>query len=149
MCIPTTQGEDPLLSSAVWSHCFMSRGSGIILGTGPGCPESCEYPIPGGAQGQAGLSPRQPELVSSNPIHGRGSWNQIILKVSSNLSYSVIPTQPLWVSAISSQNQTSEVFLTRSQAKLKLRRFIHLHSFEILLANDTFPPRQCYEYSKS
>lgn len=78
MCIPTTQGEDPLLSSAVWSHCFMSRGSGIILGTGPGCPESCEYPIPGGAQGQAVRGLGQPDLVG--------------FEVHSNLSYSMIPS---------------------------------------------------------
>lgn len=78
MCITATQGEDPLLSSAVWSHCFMSRGSGIILGTGPGCPESCEYPIPGGAQGQAVRGLGQPDLVG--------------FEVHSNLSYSMIPS---------------------------------------------------------
>ena len=35
------------------------------------CPESCGCPIPGGAQGQAGWGPRQPELMGSIPAHGR------------------------------------------------------------------------------
>jgi len=33
---------------------------------------SCGCPIPGGAQGQLGWGPGQPEPVGGNPAHGRG-----------------------------------------------------------------------------
>jgi len=36
------------------------------------CPEKLWCPIPGGAQGQVGWGPGQPELVSGSPAHGRG-----------------------------------------------------------------------------
>ena len=39
---------------------------------GPGCPEKLWCPIPGGAQGQVGWGPRQPELVGGSPAHGWG-----------------------------------------------------------------------------
>jgi len=31
---------------------------------------SCEYPIPGGVQGQVGWGPGEPELVDGSPAHG-------------------------------------------------------------------------------
>jgi len=37
------------------------------------CPEKLWYPIPGGAQGQVGWGPEQPELVGGSPAHSRGS----------------------------------------------------------------------------
>jgi len=36
------------------------------------CPEKLWCPIPGGAQGQGGWGPGQPELVGGSPAHGRG-----------------------------------------------------------------------------
>jgi len=36
------------------------------------CPEKLWCPIPGGAQGQVGWGPGQPELVGGSPAHGRG-----------------------------------------------------------------------------
>ena len=36
------------------------------------CPEKLWCTIPGGAQGQVGLGPEQPELVGGSPAHGRG-----------------------------------------------------------------------------
>jgi len=57
--------------------------------SGTGCPESCGCPIPGGAQGWAGWSHGQPELVrGSQPM--AGGWNWIIFEVPSNLSYAMV-----------------------------------------------------------
>jgi len=36
------------------------------------CPGKLWCPIPGGAQGQVGWGPGQPELVGGSPTHGRG-----------------------------------------------------------------------------
>ena len=36
------------------------------------CPEKLWCPIPGGAQGQVGWGPGQPELVGGSPVHGTG-----------------------------------------------------------------------------
>ena len=43
------------------------------------CPEKLWCLIPGGAQGQAGWGPGQPELVRGSPAHGRG-WGGGALK---------------------------------------------------------------------
>ena len=50
----------------------------------------CGCPIPGGAPGQAGWGPGQPELEDGVPAHSRG-WNRVDFRVPSNLSHSVIP----------------------------------------------------------
>ena len=44
------------------------------LVTGTGCPKKLWVPLqtPGGVQGVVGWSPRQPDVVSGNPAHGRG-----------------------------------------------------------------------------
>ena len=36
------------------------------------CPEKLWCPFPGGAQGQVGCGPGQPELEGGSPAHGRG-----------------------------------------------------------------------------
>ena len=46
-------------------------------------------PIPGGAQGQIGWGPVQPDLVgSSQPM--AGDWSSVIFKVPSDPNHSVI-----------------------------------------------------------
>ena len=47
------------------------------------CPEKLWCPIPGGAQGQVGWGPGQPELVGGSPAMA-GGWNLMIFEVSSN-----------------------------------------------------------------
>ena len=55
----------------MWGRNSLLRGR---WGTGTGCPESCGCPIPGGAQGQVGWGPGQPELVGgSQPMAGVGT----------------------------------------------------------------------------
>ena len=58
---------------------------------------SCGCLIPGGVQGHTGLGwgSEQPGLVAGNPW--QGVWNQMIFKVPSNPSHSVI----LWLLRIS------------------------------------------------
>jgi len=50
------------------------------------CPEGCGCPIPGGAQGQVGWGPGQPELVGgSQPMAGVGAgWALRTLPTSAN-----------------------------------------------------------------
>jgi len=48
---------------------FYSQGGEVLA---QAAQRSCGRPIPGSIQGQAEWSPRQPELVSGNPAHGRG-----------------------------------------------------------------------------
>ena len=66
----------PALSSS------FGKWSGAGLGRGCLC-------IPGGAQGQVGWGPGQPELVGGSPTHGRG-WGWVGFKVPSNSNCSVI-----------------------------------------------------------
>jgi len=49
------------------------------------CPEKLWCPIPGGAQGQAGWGPGQPELVGGSPAHGTG-WGGVGFGLPFNLS---------------------------------------------------------------
>jgi len=53
------------------------------------CPEKLWCPIPGGAQGQVGWGPGQPELVGGSPAHGRG-WGGVGFEVPSSPNHSVI-----------------------------------------------------------
>ena len=46
-------------------------------------PEKLWCPIPGGAQGQVGWGPGQPELVGGSPLHSRG-WGWEDWEVPSN-----------------------------------------------------------------
>ena len=50
---------------------------------------SCGWFIPAGLQDQDRWVPGQPNLLGSNPAHGR-SWSKMIFKVSSNLRHSMI-----------------------------------------------------------
>ena len=60
---------------------FQQRGlNGVVQPTAQG---SCVCPIPGGAQGQVGWGPGQPDLVGGSPAHGRG-WHWVGFKVPSN-----------------------------------------------------------------
>jgi len=52
------------------------------------CPEKLWCPIPGGAQGQVGWGPGQPELVGGSPAHGRG-WSLVTCNVPSNQNHSM------------------------------------------------------------
>jgi len=52
-------------------------------------PRSCGWPIPGGAQSQAGCGPGQPELVVVT-LPMAGVWKWMIFKVSSNSSHSTV-----------------------------------------------------------
>ena len=52
-------------------------------------------PIPGGAQGQVGWGPGQPELVGGSPAHGRG-WGWVGFELPSNPNHSVILWKILW-----------------------------------------------------
>lgn len=58
------------------------------------CPEHCECPIPGGAQGQAGWGPGQPELAGAVlPI--AEAWDWMGFKVLSNPKHPVTQLPPL------------------------------------------------------
>lgn len=77
-------------------------------GSGASYPESCECPLPGGAQGQVGWGPGQPELVGGNQPTA-GGWDQVGFKVLSNLSLSMIP----WLELV------LEMMLAREQMTTK------------------------------
>ena len=51
---------------------------------------SCGCPLPGSVQGPVGQGFEQPGLVEGVPARGRGDWNWMIFKVSSNPNHSVI-----------------------------------------------------------
>jgi len=46
-------------------------------------------PLPGGIQGKAGWGCEQPGLEGGVPAY-RGGWNEMVLKVSSNPSHSMV-----------------------------------------------------------
>lgn len=48
---------------------FFTEGSEALA---QAAQRSCGCPIPGDVQGWLGVGPGQPELVSDNPVHGRG-----------------------------------------------------------------------------
>ena len=52
-------------------------------------PREAVVPHPGDAQGQAGWSSGQPELVGGSPAHGRG-WDWVGFELPSNPRHSVI-----------------------------------------------------------
>jgi len=47
-------------------------------------PRELWCPISGGAQGQVGWGPGQPQLAGGSPAHGMG-WDSMIFKIPSNL----------------------------------------------------------------
>ena len=52
-------------------------------------PRELWCPISGGAQGQVGWGPGQPQLAGGSPAHGMG-WDSMIFKIPSNLKPSMI-----------------------------------------------------------
>jgi len=51
--------------------------------------EAVAAPSLGSVQGQVGRGFEQPDLVEGVPVHGRGGWNEVIFKHSSNPARSV------------------------------------------------------------
>ena len=72
------------------------------------CPEKLWCPIPGGAQGQVGWGPGQPELVGGSPAHGTG-WGGVGCELPSNPNHSVI--KAIRFKAKSKRKPSSERFM--------------------------------------
>jgi len=81
-----------------WTDSDRTSGSGFRLkegrlggqwGAGKDAHRSCGCPIPGGAQGQVGWGPGQPELVRGSPAHGKGFGTRWCLRF--------LPTQAILI----------------------------------------------------
>jgi len=87
--------QNRYIDHQVFNHIHLDQISGANFslrgwwGAWTGCPESYGWPVPGGAQGQAGWGPVQPELVAGSQPMALG-WNSMIFEAPSNPSHSMI-----------------------------------------------------------
>jgi len=101
------------------------------------CPESCECPIPAGAQGQVGWGPGQPELLVDTLM---------IFKVLSNMSHSMILFIALYNSlkgGCAEVGVASPVPLLPGNSERTMGNGLELHQvrFRLNLRKNFFPRR--------
>ena len=75
----------PIFPSSAVSESIMSYRLPMLQAS----QRSCRCPIPGGAQGQDGWGPGQPELVGGNQPMAEG-WDLVDLNVPSNPTQTIL-----------------------------------------------------------
>lgn len=125
------------LKGKKWRRCDgldqMLGGNSVVrqrwgTGTGGDTQKSCGCLIHGGAQGQDGRGPEQPDLVGGVPAHGSG-WNWIGFKVLSDANHSTILQIRHWTKLLPFKQQKDWVTEQHSNEMVPLwspRTAVHL-----------------------